>query len=224
MKGLFWLLLLACMAFFVFMRWGAALLGDDANMQLQPPLNEEKIRLLKTPPKPQPPLAAQAPVSSPAAATSQSTCMEWGEFSGDDLARAAAALDGLALGSKVAQRQVEHAGGYWVYIPPRQNRAETDKKVSQIKSLGIEEYFIVQEEGKWHNAISLGIFKTGETAQKFLDKLREKGVKSATVGERASKLVLTVFALKNPDTESVAKMVELQGDFPGSELKAVACE
>lgn len=224
MKWLFWLLLLACMVFFAFMRWGAALLDDGANMQLQPPLNEEKIRLLKSPPNPQPYLAAQAPVSSPAATASQSTCMEWGEFSGGDLARAAAALDGLALGSKVAQRQVEHASGYWVYIPPRPNRSETDKKVSQIKSLGIEEYFIVQEAGKWQNAISLGIFKTEDAAQKFLDKLREKGVKSATVGARASKLVLTVFALKNPDAESVAKMVELQGEFPGSELKAVACE
>lgn len=221
MRWVFWLLLLACMAFFAFMQWGGALLGDGRNLQTQQPLNEEKIRLLKTPPAPSAPVLPQ---SAAAPAATQSACMEWGEFSGSDLARAAAALDGFKLGDRVTQRQVERNGGYWVYIPPRQNRAEADKKITQIKSLGVEEYFIVQEAGKWQHAISLGIFRTAEAAQKFLDRLREKGVKSALVGERAGKLTLTVFALKNPEAEMTAKMVELQNEFPGSELKAAACD
>ena len=150
--------------------------------------------------------------------------MEWGEFSGADLARAAAALDGSGLGRLVTQHQIERSSGYWVYLPPRPNRAETDKKIAQLKSLGIEEYHVVQEAGKWQHAISLGLFRTGEAAQKFLDKIREKGVKSATMSERAGKIALTLFALKNPDAGTVAKMAELHAGFPGSELKAVACE
>lgn len=208
------MLLLACMAFFALMQWGGALLGEGRNMLTQPPLRAEKIRLLKTPPVPP---APAAPVAA------QSVCMEWGEFSGGDLARAAAALDGIKLGDRVTQRLVERSGGYWVYIPPRQNRAEAEKKITQIKSLGVEEYFVVQEAGKWQHAISLGIFRTADAAQKFLDKLREKGVKSALVGERVGQLTLTVFALKNPEAEMAAKMVALQNEFPGSELKAAAC-
>ncbi|TXT27453.1 MAG: sporulation domain protein [Gallionellaceae bacterium] len=222
MKMLFGLLLLACAGFLVFMRWGDALMGDGAHLRPRLPLNEEKIKLLKAPQA----YIALAPASSLAAvpAAAASPCLEWGEFSGGDLARAAAALDGLNLGTMVTQRQVERNSSYWVYIPPRQSRAETDKKVAQLKSLGIEEYFIVQDAGKWQHAISLGVFKTEDAAQKFLEKIRDKGVKSATVGERAGKLTLALFTLSNPEAEISAKMVELQSEFPGSELKAVACE
>ena len=69
-----------------------------------------------------------------------------------------------------------------------------------------------------------GIFKTEDAAQKFLESLKDKGVKSAVVGERMSKLMFTVFVLKNPDAGTTAKVVELQNEFAGSELKAAACD
>lgn len=221
MKWVFWLLLLACAAFFSFMRWGETLLEGGASPHHATPYNESKIRLLKLSAAPQALHVSHPPATS---APAPATCMEWGEFSGADLARAAAALDGSGLGRLVTQHQIERGSGYWVYIPPRSNRVETDKKIAQLKSLGIEEYHVVQEAGKWQHAISLGLFRTGESAQKFLDRIREKGVKSATMGERAVKLTFTLFALKNPETEAAAKMVELQSEFPGSELKAVACD
>ncbi|MDE2116966.1 MAG: SPOR domain-containing protein [Betaproteobacteria bacterium] len=240
MKWLFWLLLLASMVFFALIQWGGVLLGDGKNQQPQPPLNAEKIRLLRTPPappvappvvpppapSPAPPLAEPLVPPSPAQSAVQATavCMEWGGFSGHDLTRATAALDALKLGDKLSQRQVEHASGYWVYIPPLKTRAEADKKVAQLKARGVEEYFIVQEAGKWRNAISLGVFRTEDAAQKYLESLRSKGVKSALAGERMSKFMLTVFVLKNPDAAVTAKMAELQNEFAGSELKAAACD
>jgi len=220
MKGLFWLLLLVSLLFFAFMQWGGAWTDEGKNPQSQPPLNAEKIKLLQAPLAPPitPPLAAQSAV--PAA----DACMEWSEFSGNDLTRATAALDALKLGDRLTQRQVEHASGYWVYIPPLKTRADADKKVAQLKALGVEEYFVVQEAGKWRNAISLGVFKTEEAAQKFLESLKGKGVRSATAGERMSKFTLTVFVLKNPDADTSAKVAALQNEFAGSELKAVACD
>ncbi len=216
MKGLFWLLLLASLLFFAFMQWGGTRTGDSKNLQSQPPFNTEKIKLLRTPIAP--PLATQSAVQA------TDVCMEWSEFSGNDLTRATAALDTLKLGDRLTQRQVEHASGYWVYIPPLKTRADADKKVAQLKAFGVEEYFVVQEAGKWRNAISLGVFKTEEAAQKFLESIKGKGVKSATAGERMSKFMLTVFVLKNPDVETSAKVVALQNEFAGSELKAVACD
>jgi hypothetical protein len=215
MKWLFGFLLLASLAFFAFMQWGGAWTGDNKGLQAQPPLNEEKIKLL---PAPATASSATQPVMTEAAA-----CMEWGEFTGNDLARASAALSALKLGDKLTQRQVEHSSGYWVYIPPLKNQAEVDQKIAQFKEFGVEEYFVVQEAGKWRNAISLGIFKTGDAAQKFLENIAAKGVKSAKAGERAGMLSLTLFVLKNPDAELTEKMVALQKDYAGSELKAVAC-
>lgn len=214
MRWLFWLLLLVSLVFFAFMLWGGAWMGEGKNQQPQPPLNAEKIKQLGKP------NIELQPAALPSSATA---CMEWGEFSGGDLARATAALSALKLGDNLTQRQVEHTSGYWVYIPPLKSRADVDRKIAQLKAFGVQEYFAVQETGQWHNAISLGIFKTVDAAQKFLDSLKAKGVKSAVAGERMGKLMLTVFVLKNPDVALTAKMVALQKDFPDSGLKAAAC-
>ena len=215
MKGLFWLFLLVSLLFFAIMQWGGAWTGDSRSPQSQPPLNAEKIKLLPAPVAPT--LAPQSAVQTTDA------CMEWSEFSGNDLVRATAALDALKLGDRLTQRQIEHTNGYWVYIPPLKTHAEVDRKISQIKSLGVEEYFVVQEPGKWRNAISLGVFKTEDAAQKFLENIKDKGVKSAVAGERISKFTLTVFVLKNPDADTTTKLVALQNEFAGTELKAAAC-
>lgn len=220
MKWLFWLLLLVSLLFFALIQWGEMLTGDSKNTQVQQALNPEKIVLLKTLP------VLTAPASSPSVAPlpAPPACMEWGEFSGNDLARATAALDTLKLGDKLAQRQVEHASGYWVYIPPRADRAEADKKIAQLNALGVKDHFVVQDAGKWRNAISLGVFKTEDAAHKFLESIKGKGVKSAIAGERMSKLSFTVFVLKNLDAETSARMEGLRKDFAGSELRKTACD
>ncbi len=50
-----------------------------------------------------------------------------------------------------------------------------------------------------------------------------KGVHSAKVGERASKLKATIFMLDKVDAATVAKLTAMQSDFPGSELTNVPC-
>jgi hypothetical protein len=150
-------------------------------------------------------------------------CMEWGDFSGPDLTRAAAALSALQLGDKISQRQVERDIGYWVYIPPLKNKAAVNRKIAELKALGVTEYFVVQVSGRWHNAISLGVFKSPEAAQNFLKYLRTKGVHTAKAGERASKLKTTIFKLNRIDAPAVAKLTAMQNDFVGSELKNVPC-
>lgn len=213
MKWLFGVLLLSCLLFFAVMQWGGRQGGSNA-LQAEPPLNADKIRLL--------PESAVLPVSAVKAEVA-SACMEWGSFSENDLPRANAALAPLKLGGKLSQRQTEHVNGYWVYLPPFKNSDEVEKKIAEIKDLGLEEYFVVQDEGKWHNAISLGVFKTPEAAHKFRDSVKDKGLKAAKAGERMSKRLFTVFVLKDPDPALTARMTALQKNFPGSELKAAAC-
>jgi hypothetical protein len=172
------------------------------------------------PPAPQ---ATSAPLALPAPSPAVSSCVEWGEFSGSDLASAGANLGKLKLGDRLSKKEVEHNTGYWVYIPPQKTRAETNQKLAQLKKLGVNNHFVVQEKGKWHNAISLGVFKSHDLAQKFLASLKTKGVRSAEVGERQAKLKLVVFALKNPDAQTLSKLAEWQKDFTDIEMKSVRC-
>ncbi len=151
-------------------------------------------------------------------------CMEWGEFSGSDLARADNELAGFKLGDQLAKRIVEYTSGYWVYIPPLKNHAAVNKKIKQIKDRGVDEYFVVQEPAHWANAISLGVFKTQEAANKFHTSLKQKGIRSAKVAERKGKLKFTVFVLKQIGTDNAAKLSLLQKDFANSELKTISCK
>lgn len=150
-------------------------------------------------------------------------CLEWGDFSGADLTRAAAALSALQLGDKLSQRQIERDIGYWVYIPPLKNKAVANHKLAELKGLGVREYFLMQSPGRWLNTISLGVFKTREAAQSFLHNLQVQGVRSARVGERASKLKVTVFLLDKVDAVAQVKLIALQKDFAASELSNVPC-
>lgn len=188
------------------------------------------------------PASAPSPVSAPAASPASApvapapeikpapaikpnrlVCLEWGDFSGSDLKRATEILSGMQLGDRLNQRQIEYSKGYWVYIPPLKNKSAANRRVSQLKKLGIKEYFIVQDAGALRYAISLGVFKTQEAALNHLNELKAKGVRSARIGERASKLKTIMFVLSEVDSSIEGKLTAVKKDFPGSELKSVAC-
>lgn len=240
-RTLFGLILLANLGFFAFIRWGNLLTQPNTeSQQLQMPLNANKIKLLgfsaanpsaasapATHQEQKPPQKPTSHSGNDLAAVSKATsdaCLEWGEFSGADLVSATADLAGLKLGSKLTLREVEHSIGYWVYIPPLKTRSAVSSKLSQLKKLGIKDFFVVQEKGKWQNTISLGVFKTKVTAHKFLVHLRSKGVRSAVLGERQTRLKFTVFVLKNPGAETISKLAEWQKDFTDIEMKSLPCK
>ena len=65
--------------------------------------------------------------------------------------------------------------------------------------------------------------RRSEAAQNFLHVVHAKGVHTAKVGERASKLKTTIFMLDKVDAGTEAKLTAMQKDFAGSELNNVPC-
>ena len=215
MRTVFFILMLANVAFFAFARSGS---GAEANGDAQiigQQLNREKIRLL-TPEqvsaltrKPEPPKVA-------------TVCLEWGAFVGGDAARAGQALEPLGLGAKLTQRRQEDVAGFWVYIPPLASRQIATQKAGELKRLGVDEYFVVPDDPKWRNAISLGVFKTEEAAKARRDAVHAKGVKSAIIGAREMQLSKTYFQLREADSTLAAKLNELKQGFAGTEVRECA--
>jgi len=234
MRTVFWILLLVNVIFFAVMQWGGALTGESP-LQAQSSVNEDKVRLLGASQvaavQPVAALVVSAASSAPALTSSSAStpkadariCLEWGEFSGPDLTRVKLALAGLKLGERLGRREVEYNSGYWVYIPALKDKASVAQKIEQLKARGVEEYFVVQEVGSFLNAISLGVFKTREAAQNFVGQLRAKGVRSAQVGERSSRLKVTVFVLNGLDAATAERLAAMRKDFQDSELKQVSC-
>lgn len=216
MRTLFFLLALANVAFFAF-AWsgGGAEASGEAQIIAQQ-LYPEKIRLLASE---QVSALTRKPEPAKAAA-----CLEWGAFVGGDAERAQQALQPLELGAKLTQRKQEEAAGFWVYIPPLANRQLATQKAGELKRLGVDEYFVVPDDPKWRNAISLGVFKTEEAAKAHLDALRVKGVKSATVGPRDPQPGKTYFQVREPSPSLATRLNELKQGFAGTEVRECASD
>lgn len=214
MKTFFFILLAANLAIGA---WALFLRGDarDAHLVAQQ-INPEKIRLLGARDK------AKLAVAKPAEPPKMLACIEWGGFAASDAAKVEEALAPLAAGTKLTQRRVDDSVGWWVFIPPLANRQAANQKVAELKSLGVDDYFIVNEDPKWRNAIQFGLFKTEEAARARLEQLRAKRVRSAQTGKREGQITRVFFQMRDVPESFAAKLGDMKAMFPGSDVKT--CE
>lgn len=227
MRTVFFLLLLANLAFFAWTYFGAGRASDEPQL-IEQQLNPNEIRLLNGEqvaklaadrakqaaerPKPPPP---KAPVAA---------CLELGGFNPGDVAQVQKALEPLGLGSRLSQRRAEEIASYWVFMPPLRNRQSANNKAAELRKLGVEDFFIVQEDPKFRFAISLGVFKTEEAAKVRLEELKKTGVRTARVGPRETSVQKIYFAVKEVPDALVAKLNELRQGYAGIELKNCGSE
>ena len=227
MRAFFLLLMLANLAFFVY---GHVVLEGGAAESRIPELQvaADRVQLVQAgelapAAKPRAPAKSVPPAEPKSATAAPVFCLEWGNFAGPGVARVEIALAQLALAPGQVERVVIDAGGYWVHIPPLRTRSEADRKVGELRDLGVTEFFVVQDAGPWRNAISLGIFRTEEGAQTFLAGLRKLGVRSAIVARRENFLKQVAFSVREPSEATVAQLTLIQQEFPDSEIRAGAC-
>ena len=228
MRILVFILALINAAFFAYTWFGAGnRAGADAQIMSQQ-LNRDKIRLLAPqqvnalarkpePPKPEPP-KPEPPKPEPPKPKVVSACLEWGGFVGADVARAAQALEPLLSGAKLTRRTLAEPGSFWVYMPPLPSRQAATQKGGELKRLGINEFFIVTDDPKWRNAVSLGVFKTQEAAIAHLAALRTRGVRTAIVGPHDPQPEKTFFQVHEVSAALAAKLNELKQGFPNADV------
>ena len=214
MRALFLILLLANLALYAWWRYGAP--GDPDPTPVSRQIAPEKLKVVAPASLP-PPTAA--PAKPPAAAAAALACLEWGSFTLADAPRAEKALEPLGLGPRLAQRRSEEQAGWWVFIPPQGSRQAALRKAGELKQLGVEDYFIVQEEGEHRWALSLGVFRTEEAAQARLTVLRDQGVRTARVGPREATVPKVWLQVKSVDAPLQARLKELARQMEGSEVK-----
>jgi hypothetical protein len=124
-------------------------------------------------------------------------CKSFSGLTPESAKAAQTAINSSAPNTRVALITSRDSTSYWVHIPPQPNKAGAEKKVGELKQLGIEDSFIINDDSpnKW--AVSLGLFKSREMADNFLQKLSKQGVRSAKIEVRdkgAEKIRLEVSA------------------------------
>ena len=232
MRALFLLLALANLAAFAWWHYQSPADAGLDRLPLARQIEPEKLKIvppaeLAKPaarkPAPLPAAAAAAPAAAPVPVPTPSAalpaCLEWGSFTLADAPRAEKLLEPLNLGSRLAQRRTEETAGWWVFMPPQGSRQAALKKAAELKNLGIDEFFVVTDEGAYRWALSLGVFRNEDAARARLTALRTQGVRTAQVGPRemvVPKLWLQVSAV---DAASEARLKEVAATIEGSELR-----
>ena len=220
MRALFLVLLLANVGFFAWWRYLSPpeTVADRAPLARQ--IEPEKLKVVA--PSALPPPAAPKPAAAPPAPAAPVAlkCIEWGSFTLADAPRAEKALEPLALGVRLAQRRTEETASWWVYIPSQKNRQGALRKAEELRQLGVDEYFIMQEEGPQRWALSLGVFRSEDAAQARLAALRRQGVRTAQVGQRETVVPKVWLQVSNVDPALERRLTEIALQMEGSELRA----
>ncbi|QEL63948.1 hypothetical protein OTERR_04720 [Oryzomicrobium terrae] len=170
----------------------------------QPPERDSEAPAKAAPAKASGTKAEPKPAEAKASAKPE-VCLAWNGLSVAEADRLTGLFKDRPL--KLTRRsQPAEVSQWWVFIPPLPSKADVDRKAGELKQMGISEFFIVQESGANHFAISLGVFSSENGAKDHLENLRAQGVRSAKVGPRAGKgEVVSLQARGDQDAIGAAK-------------------
>lgn len=149
-------------------------------------------------------------------------CTEIGNFGPDDAARFAAQLTKASLGEDITKRPIQEATSHIVFIPPQADKESAEKKAAELRRLGIEDFFIIQDNSNLRWGISLGVFKQEEAARTHLANLNQKGVRSARIAPRTVSSSMVAFQLHDLDAEKKKALDKIKADFPKQEIRRCA--
>ena len=218
MRTLFFLLVLANVAFFAWWRFAASPDAGADPLPITRQIEPEKLKIISPADLPAAPVV-QKPAPPPPPAPPPIACLEWGSFTAADAERVEKALEPLALGARLTQRRSEDTTSWWVFIPPQSSRQGALKKTAELKALGVKDYFIVQDDSDHRWAVSLGVFRSAEAAQARLAALRGQGVRSAQAGPRETVVARVWYQVTSVDAPLQAQLKDLARQLEGSELK-----
>lgn len=224
MKTLVFVLVLANL---LFLAYSEGYFGRPENpdaTRVEQQINPESIRIVAhgEPPaarsaedKPAPEMVAVKEAPAPEA------CLTWNGLSVKDADRLAALVGEKFSDFKLARHAVPTEGGsWWVFIPPLANKGDADKKAAELKHMGVDDYFVVQDSGPNRFAISLGVFSSETGAGDRLAALKAKGVRSAKLGPRAGKDALHVIEVRGLAARQVALQEAVAAVLPESRSQA----
>ena len=228
MKAFVFLLILGNLLFYAYSEGylGKADNPDAARVASQ--VEPERIRIVsrdQEPPLPpvngktkEPAVVGSEPVALPAAAVPASAlegkvCLAWDNLAAADADRLNTLVVGRFPDFRISRRlEAGESGGWWIYIQPQTSKAEADKKASELRQLGVTDYFVIQE-GPNRFAISLGVFSGEKGGQDRLAELKSKGVRSARLMQRPGKDGTISLRAEGPAASQAALLGALNGSL-----------
>jgi len=120
-------------------------------------------------------VASDASAAQAAAAAATSTCLDIGPFAANDAQQARGLLLAALPAGQGDIQSVAVDKRYWVHLDPVPNKAAADKQVAQLRSAGVTEYFLLNDEGS-NIVVSLGLFNDKDRATRLMATAQKKGL------------------------------------------------
>jgi hypothetical protein len=174
--------------------------------------------------------AAASPAASPAASAGAAAagaapmavaCTEVGPLSSSDERRFETRLARLDLGQHQARSSVpfQEVTSRLIYIPSQGSKEAADRKVAELRALGVTNFFIISGDSPYKWGISLGLFKSETSAQATLASLVKQGVKSARIAPRGPMSNRTVYQFRGIDAATRAKILEIADRYETADVR-----
>ncbi len=129
------------------------------------------------------PDSANAKVANPPMPpATPSVCAAWAQLSATEADQLATRLRRADV--RFSRSQTETPSSWWVRIAPQASQEQAEQRVRELRALGVQDHFIVQETGPNRHAVSLGVFQTEGRARQLLNQLRSRGVSNAELTPR----------------------------------------
>jgi hypothetical protein len=171
------------------------------------------------------PADAPAPAATPApvaAAQPVVACTEVGSFGAGEARRFETRLARLDLGDRQSRQaiQAQDVTSYLVYVPPQASKEAADRKVAELRELGVENLFILSADSPYKWAISLGVFKSEASAQTMLAALNKQGVHGARIAPRGPMATRFVYQFRDLDAATRSKIAGYAERFDAAQVSA----
>jgi hypothetical protein len=165
--------------------------------------------------------SAVTPVAAPAPAPAFA-CTEIGPLDATDARRFEARLAALDLGDRQSRQtvQAQDVTSWLVHIPPQGSKEAADKKAAELRSLGVDNFYIMQGDSPLKYAISLGVFKTESGAEALLAQLGKQGVHTARIAPRGPQTVHYVYRVRGLDAATRKRIEGYAERYDGAEIKS----
>ncbi len=151
------------------------------------------------------------------------SCYKWGKFTAASLPAAQEIVANLGLTAEVIEESASNQERrFWVYYPPLATPELAQSKADEIKRLGVDELYIVQDS-QWRNAISFGLFSEEPLANALLKELKAKGVRNAVKSLRSQGSATSSLLAKDVSSEAAVELYKVRPEFVGTEVRPVPC-
>ncbi|MDB5852111.1 MAG: hypothetical protein JWR22_152 [Herminiimonas sp.] len=148
-----------------------------------------------------------------------SACIDVGSFNPVQARRFEAQMASVMPDVRLARREAQETSSHMVLIPSQGSKEGADRKVAELRRLGLSDLYVIQDNSALRWAISLGIFKSEEAARAHLAALGQRGVQSARLIEHHADVLKVAYQLRGVDAATKTRLERIKPRYPGQEWR-----